>query len=109
MRTKAYPIFRYAEILLNYAEALNELNGSYTSTTTGITVTRNEQEILAAFNQIRYRAGLPGLVSLPDQATMRQLIKRERQIEFMSEGKRYLDLRRWGQDAMDAYNRPVRE
>ncbi|MEJ5089276.1 RagB/SusD family nutrient uptake outer membrane protein [Sphingobacterium faecium] len=108
VRTKAYPIFRYAEILLNYAEALNELNGSYTSTTTGITVTRNEQEILAAFNQIRYRAGLPGLVSLPDQATMRQLIKRERQIEFMSEGKRYLDLRRWGQDAMDAYNRPVR-
>ncbi len=108
VRTKSYPIFRYAEILLNYAEALNELNGGYTDPVTGISVSRNAEEILFAFNQIRYRAGLPGLTSLPDQTTMRNLIKRERQIEFACEGKRYLDLRRWGQDAMTAYNRPIR-
>lgn len=108
VRAKAFPTFRYAEILLNYVEALNELNASYTDPVTGITVSRDAEEILFAFNQIRYRAGLPGLTSLPDQNTMRNLIKRERQIEFMGEAKRYHDLRRWGEDAMVAYNRPIR-
>ncbi|MDR2476137.1 MAG: RagB/SusD family nutrient uptake outer membrane protein [Bacteroidales bacterium] len=109
VRPKSFPIFRYAEILLNYAEALNELNADFTDLATGITVqSRDETEILSAFNQIRWRAGLPGMTELPDQFTMRNLIKRERQIEFMCEGRRYHDLRRWGQDAMEAYNRPVR-
>jgi hypothetical protein len=110
VRAKSYPIFRYAEILLNYAEALNELNNNYTDDATGITVqSRDENEILSAFNQIRFRAGLPGLTTLPDQVTMRNLIKRERQIEFMCEGRRYHDLRRWGwTDASEAYNKPVR-
>lgn len=108
VRSKAFPIFRYAEILLNYAESLNELNTSYTDDATGITVSRDPSEILSAFNQIRYRAGLPGLTQLPDQLTMRNLIKRERQIEFVCEGRRYHDLRRWGQDAMIAYNKPIR-
>ena len=105
IRAKSFPIFRYAEILLNYAEALNELDGSYSEY--GITVTgRDEDEILDAFNQVRYRAGLPGLATLPDRGTMRDLIKSERRIEFVCEGHRYHDLRRWG-DAYDAYNRPV--
>jgi hypothetical protein len=109
VRTKSFPIFRYAEILLNYAEALNELNANYTDEETGITVqSRDADEILHAFNQIRWRAGLPGLTTLPDQFTMRNLIKRERQLEFMCEGRRYHDLRRWGQDAMDAYSKPIR-
>lgn len=109
VRAKSFPIFRYAEILLNYAEALNELNTDYTDEATGITVrSRNAEEILGAFNQIRWRAGLPGLTTLPDQFTMRELIKHERQLEFMCEGRRYHDLRRWGKDAMEAYNKPVR-
>jgi len=108
IRQKAFPTFRYAEILMNYAEALNELDGTYTDPATGITVSRDAQEILFAFNQVRYRAGLPGLTALPDQNTMRNIIKRERQIEFMGEAKRYHDLRRWGQDALEAYNRPIR-
>ena len=37
---------------------------------------------------------------------MRDLIKRERRVEFFCEGRRYHDLRRWG-DAIDAYNEPV--
>ncbi|WP_352422180.1 RagB/SusD family nutrient uptake outer membrane protein [Proteiniphilum sp.] len=105
IRPKSFPIFRYAEILLNYAEALNELEGSYSED--GVQVTgRDENEILDAFNQIRYRAGLPGLTTLPDQTQMRDLIKKERRIEFVCEGHRYHDLRRWG-DAYTAYNRPV--
>ena len=91
--------------MLNYAEALNELDGSYTEH--GISVTgRNENEILDAFNQVRYRAGLPGLTSLPSQSEMRRLIKAERRVEFVCEGHRYHDLRRWG-DADAAYARPV--
>lgn len=105
IKPKSFPIFRYAEILLNYAEALNELDGSYSEY--GITVAgRDEGEILNAFNQVRYRAGLPGLTQLPSREDMRDLIKRERRIEFVCEGHRYHDLRRWG-DAYDAYNRPV--
>lgn len=108
VRSKIFPIFRYAEILLNYAEALNELDGTYTDEESGITVTgRDEAEILWAFNQIRFRAGLPGLTTLPERYEMQQLIKRERQIEFVCEGRRYHDLRRWG-DAYEAYNKPVR-
>lgn len=105
IKPKFFPIFRYAEILLNYAEALNELEGTYTDA--GITVTgRDEDEILNAFNQIRYRAGLPGLTSLPSREEMRELIKHERHVEFVCEGYRYHDLRRWG-DAYSAYNKPV--
>jgi hypothetical protein len=105
IRAKSFPVFRYAEILLSYAEALNELDGTYTEY--GITVTgRDENEILNAFNQVRYRAGLPGLTALPEQNEMRDLIKAERRVEFVCEGHRYHDLRRWG-DAYEAYNRPV--
>jgi len=99
MRSKTFPIFRYAETLLNYVEAINELNGSYTDTITGMTVSRNVADIKKYFNQIRYRAGLPGLTDdeAADQATMRDLIKRERMVEFACEGRRYHDLRRWGE------------
>lgn len=89
IRPKSFPIFRHAEILLNYAEALNELEGSYSED--GVQVTgRDENEILDAFNQIRYRAGLPGLTTLPGQTQMRDLIKKERRIEFVCEGHRYM-------------------
>jgi hypothetical protein len=105
IKGKSFPVFRYAEILLNYAEALNELDGSYSEY--NITVTgRDENEILSAFNQVRYRAGMPGLAELPDRGTMRDLIKHERRVEFVCESHRYHDLRRWG-DAYEVYSRPV--
>jgi hypothetical protein len=105
---KVFPIFRYAEILLNYAEALNELNAPYTDTATGITITRNVAEIAAAFNRVRFRAGLPGLsgAELSGQASIREAIKRERLVEFACEGRRYHDLRRW-LDAPAAYSKPI--
>ena len=96
---------RYAEVLLNYVEALNEMQEDYIEDNISIKA-RDENEILDAFNQIRYRAGLPGLTTLPDQGEMRELIKKERRIEFICEGQRYHDLRRWG-DAYAAYNLPV--
>ncbi|MBE9601034.1 RagB/SusD family nutrient uptake outer membrane protein [Pedobacter sp. MC2016-24] len=105
---KIFPIFRYAEVLLSYAEALNELNGSYTDPKLGITVSRDLNQIKSAFNRIRFRAGLPGLsaAELSSQESLRNAIKLERKVEFALEGRRYHDLRRW-LDAPDAYSKPV--
>ena len=107
-RQKAFPIIRYAEILLNYAEALNEMDGTYTDPESGETITRDPAEICKAFNQIRYRAGLPGITEAEanNREAMRDLIKRERQIEFACEHMRFFDLRRWG-DAMEMLNKPI--
>lgn len=96
VKNKPFMAFRYAEILLNYVEAINHLNKSYTID--GLTVDRNKEEIVKYFNMIRFRAGLPGISvqDANDPDYIDQLIKRERMIEFMHEGRRYHDLRRWG-------------
>lgn len=96
-KQKTYPVFRYAEVLLGYVEAMNEMDGSYTDETTGITVTKDVGQMVKYFNEIRYRAGLPGITAAEagDYQTMKSLIKHERQIEFFFEDHRYFDLRRW--------------
>lgn len=76
-----FPIIRYAEILLNYAEALNELNRT--------------QDALAPLNLVRARAKLPAITTT-DQATLRNLIFHERRIELIFEGHRFFDLKRTG-------------
>ncbi len=55
-------------------------------------------EIASAFNQVRYRAGLPGLkaAELNDRDELFEQIKRERMVEFLGEGRRFYDVRRWG-------------
>lgn len=89
-------VYRMAEIYLNYVEAMNELEPGQSYTVDDITVTRNAAEMKRCFNLIRYRAGLPGItdVDVADVQRMRDLILRERQIEFAWEGYRYHDLRR---------------
>lgn len=71
-----YQIFRFAEILLNYAEAAFELGKA--------------DEALDAVNQIRDRAGVKALASID-----REKIRHERKIELAFENHRYWDLRRW--------------
>jgi hypothetical protein len=98
---KPFPIIRYAEILLSYVEALNNLTTSHTLTDTEgnqHTFTRDTEQIKLYFNQIRYRAGLPGLTDeeAGDPATVQNLIERERMIEFLHENRRFYDVRRWG-------------
>lgn len=95
VRHKIWMTYRLAEIYLNYAEALNELNGSYTVNNEGFS--RNAAEIRRYFNLVRFRAGLPGMTvaESQDQAVVRQLIRRERQVELAWEGQRYFDCRRW--------------
>jgi hypothetical protein len=101
IQPKAFPIIRYAEILLSYAEALNNLEGeSFTVETDEQTqtFTRDVNEIKTAFNQVRYRAGLPGLsaAELANPQTVQNNIETERMIEFLHENRRYYDVRRWG-------------
>ncbi len=98
---KPFPIIRYAEILLSYAEALNNLTTTHTLTDEdGVqqTFSRDVEAIRFCFDQVRYRAGLPGLTDaeLSDPVTVQKLIERERMLEFLHENRRYFDVRRWG-------------
>lgn len=103
---KYFPIIRYAEILLSYAEALNNIEGSYTVTDTlgqSGSYTRDYNEIARCFNQVRYRAGLPGIPQGLSKDAINKLIQRERMVEFFLENRRYYDVRRWGiYDKVDA-------
>ncbi|MGV8134859.1 MAG: RagB/SusD family nutrient uptake outer membrane protein [Mangrovibacterium sp.] len=98
---KPFGIVRYAEILLNYAEALNNLSQTWTITgsdSVSYTFSRDVNEIANAFNLVRYRAGLPGLTAeqLGNKEKLFEAIERERMIEFLHENRRYYDIRRWG-------------
>lgn len=100
---KTFPIIRYAEILLSFAEAVNHLHNSHTITlqsgeTYELSRAGNLQDMINAFNRVRYRAGLPGLrpQDYADEEAMNQQIITERFVEFLAEGRRFYDLRRWG-------------
>ena len=95
-KDKSFPIIRYAEILLAYAEALNNLTQAYEID--GQTYTRDTEAIKYYFNQIRYRAGIPGLTAddLITVEAFNKIVQRERLIELFWEGQRYYDIRRWG-------------
>ncbi len=95
---KGFGIIRYAEILLSYAEALNNLTGSHTVEMDGQSqiFSRNMEEIRKAFNQVRHRAGLPGLSGNEDANQVQSMIEKERFVEFLFENRRYYDVRRWG-------------
>ena len=97
---KSYGMVRYADILLMYAEALNNLTQSHTVEVDGVSQTfeRNQDAIRLAFNQVRHRAGLPGMsaAEVASAATVQQLLEQERMIEFLFENHRYFDVRRWG-------------
>lgn len=77
-------LFRYAEVLLNYAEAKNEATGP-------------EGSIYDALDLIRQRAGMPVVdrVKYASQATLREFIRNERRVELAGEGLRYFDIIRW--------------
>ena len=87
---------RYADILLMYAEALNEI--SYSNL--------QNSEAMVALNAVHTRAGLSPLqiTELPDQDSFRKAIMLERQQEFPYEGQRWFDLVRMGgaKEAMKA-------
>jgi starch-binding outer membrane protein, SusD/RagB family len=80
-----YRVLRYADILLMYAEVLNELNRT--------------AEAYSFIQQVRTRATLPELATVKPnmtQAQMRDQLAHERALEFAIEGQRINDLIRWG-------------
>ena len=105
---------RYAEMLLIYAEALNELTPGQSYTVEKyngetMTVQRDVNEIRSAMKPIRMRAGVPDFddVVYENQELFRTALKRERQIELVGENCfRYYDLRRW-KDALLEENQPL--
>ncbi len=93
VQQRTFPIFRYAEVLLNYAEALNEAG-------TGA----NQTEAFNQIKAIRLRAGIPigttagfqhGLKTNMTQSELRIAIRNERRIEMAFEEQRFWDIRRW--------------
>lgn len=94
-------LFRYAEVLLNYAEAMNEAYGP--ETTGGMTLTAKK-----AVDMVRARAGIqmPPLPPGLSQAEMRERIRNERRVELAFEEHRFFDVRRW-KIAMQTENKPV--
>jgi hypothetical protein len=74
-------IFRYAEVLLNYAEAQNEAIGP-------------DASVYDAINKVRLISQLPDLPAGLNQEQMRVAIQRERRVELAFEEKRWYDLMR---------------
>ncbi|MCL6294531.1 RagB/SusD family nutrient uptake outer membrane protein [Jejuia spongiicola] len=73
-------VIRYADVLLKYAEALNESGGA------------NAAQYL---NMVRNRAGLANTTAT-SQSELRDAIEMERRLEFIGEGHRWFDLKRTG-------------
>ncbi|MCQ0112945.1 RagB/SusD family nutrient uptake outer membrane protein [Zhouia amylolytica] len=91
--TTSSPIFRFAEVLLNYAEAKAEL-GTITQTDIDMTI-----------NALRDRVGMPHLTlnsipadpnwNFPGLSPIINEVRRERHVEFAAEGYRFDDIMRW--------------
>ena len=81
-------VCRYAEILLTYAEALNEYQGPDFKGE-GFTMSARE-----AINKVRTNAGMPDVVASGKDA-FRKAVQREWRVEFAFEDHRFWDVRRW--------------
>jgi hypothetical protein len=81
----SYVGYRYAELLLMFAEAQNEATGPGAA-------------VYQALTQVRQRVGMPAVTALtnPTQDSVRALVRNERAVELVGEGKRYFDIIRWG-------------
>ena len=112
IRDKVEPAIRYADILLLYAEALNEVEGEYSieswDGSTAHDIYRDVNEIKKGIRPVRCRAGVPDFDNdtYKSVTALREKIKRERQIELYAEAQRWFDLRRW-KDAPVELNKPV--
>jgi hypothetical protein len=105
--TYLWPIFRLSDLLLYYAEALNEAEDSQSA----------RQEAMKYADMVRERAGLQSIdvtwreysnnpAKYTSQNGLRDILQRERMIELCFEGSRFWDLRRW-KTAREALNKPV--
>lgn len=87
-------VIRYADVLMMYAEAQNEVSGP-------------DESVYNALNKIRNRAGMPDIPSGLTKEQMREVIRHERRIELVLESSYYHDIRRW-RTAEDVMNADIR-
>ncbi|WP_207535379.1 RagB/SusD family nutrient uptake outer membrane protein [Desertivirga arenae] len=92
-RRRPWVLFRYADILLAYAEAINESDGPNT-------------EVYNAVDAVRQRVGMPKLPTNLTQEQMRAKIKNERRVELCFEEQRFYDVRRW-KEGETYFNAPI--
>ncbi len=81
-------LFRYGEVLMNYAESMNEAYGPEDASTLGMTA-------LQAVNLIRTRAKMPAFPVGLTKDQFRVKFQNERRVEMAFEGQRFWDIRRW--------------
>ena len=83
-------LLRYADVLLMYAEAQNEVSSA------------PDNSVYAAINAVRNRVGMPNLPGNLSKEDMRERVRQERKVELAMEGWRFYDIRRWNiaQDLM---------
>ena len=81
---------RYAEILLSYAEAMNEAYGPTGNVGYRLNAVR-------ALNQVRNRVGveMPAVPTAISKEELREKIRNERRVELAFEDHRFWDVRRW--------------
>jgi hypothetical protein len=110
---KIEPAIRYADVLLWYAEAINEVEDDvhYILAWDGedeYEITRDIDALKEGIQPVRRRAGLPDYdaATYNDVDKFRAKLQRERQIEFFAETARWYDLRRW-KIAPVELNKPV--
>jgi hypothetical protein len=106
-RIHTWVVFRYAEVLLNYAEAMNEAYGPQTyglPTSSGTQMTARE-----AVNRVRARAGMPDFPMGMSQSEFRAKLRNERRVELAFENHRFWDIRRWkiGPSTTDIYGMEI--
>lgn len=91
---RPWVLSRYADVLLTYAEALNE------------SLPVPSVDVYNAVNAVRTRASMPALPAGLSQAQMRDRIHNERRVELCFEGHRFFDVRRW-KKGDQFFNKPV--
>lgn len=84
MSVEDYPVIRYAEVLLTYAEARIQTKGW-------------DDEVQKALNDLRDRCGMPNVpTNMSSKEEALEFVRNERRIELAAEGHRYDDIRRYG-------------
>jgi hypothetical protein len=105
--TYSWPLIRMAELYLNYAEAVNEVDGPSADALSSLNLIRDR----AGINSVEDAWGNPEFSSNLNKHTtqdgLREIIRNERLIELSFEGNRYNDLRRW-KLAEEYFNSPVK-
>jgi hypothetical protein len=101
-RQHTWVLFRYGEVLLNYAESMNEAYGPENASTLGLTA-------LQAVNQIRTRAKMPLFPAGLTKDQFRTKLRNERRVEMAFEEQRFWDIRRWkiGDTTRDIYGMEI--